>query len=296
LRWLITSVGYTRPEITEWQATPFDAAHAAFWLVAAVSLVAWLASRRGRSAWEAAALAVLLAMAWRHQRHLPLFCLANLVLTPPHLLDLLQRLRPRIAGLVAAFQAAGVRLAATLLLLAAACAALAASVQPPRQHPWSIEVERDQFPCAALRFLQAHPVEGNLLVFFDWGQQALWALPRNPVSFDGRLDTLYPRAVIAAHWRFYRGETVDPSVLDLRRAEVALLPTGSGGATLLRAAGWTLVYSDPLASVLVRTLPPQPSLAGLKLPVRPGVEAIQGREPFPDVPSARADRPSAPPR
>jgi hypothetical protein len=291
--WLFESIQYTRPEITEWRPTPFDPAHAAFWLVALLSLIAWLATRRERRAWAAASLALLLVMAWRHQRHIPLFCLANLVLTPPHLLDLLRRLQPRAASLVAAFQTAGVRLAAALLLLAAGGAALAASVGSPKQHPWTIEVERDQFPCAALRFLQAHPVEGNLLVFFDWGQQAMWALPRNPVSFDGRLDTIYPRAVIEAHWRFYRGESFDPAALDLRRADVALLPTGSGGVTVLLTAGWTLAYKDPLACVLVRTPAQHPSLAGLVFPVRAGLPAVQGREPFPHEPSARALAPTA---
>jgi hypothetical protein len=81
--WLFESIQYTRPEITEWRPTPFDPAHAAFWLVALLSLIAWLATRRERRAWAAASLALLLVMAWRHQRHIPLFCLANLVLTPP---------------------------------------------------------------------------------------------------------------------------------------------------------------------------------------------------------------------
>ncbi len=296
LRWLIASVTYTRPEITEWRPTPFDFAHATFWFVVLLSLAAWLLSRRERRAWEAAALAVLLVMAWRHQRHIALFCLANLVLTPPHLLDLLHRARPHAMGLVSAFQAAGMSLAATLLLLAAGVTALVASTQAPRRNPWTIEVERDQFPCAALRFLEAHPVAGNLLVFFDWGQQAMWTLPHNPVSFDGRFDTVYSRALIEAHWRFYRGESVDPAVLDLRRADVALLPSGSGGTHRLLADGWTLVYWDPLACVLVRAPAANPSLAGLRLPVRAGAEAVKGREPFPHAPSAWVAEATANPR
>ena len=288
LRWLVTSVGYTRPEITEWQATPFDFAHAAFWAVAAGSIVAWLSSRRERRAWEATALAMLLAIAWRHQRHIPLFCLANLVLTPPHLLDLLQRIGARATSLRSAMRFTGVRLTATVVLLGAGAAALAASVVSPRQHPWTIEVERGLFPCAALRFLQDHPVEGNLLVFFDWGQQAMWVLPHNPVSFDGRFDTVYPRALIEAHWRFYRGEPVDSAVLDPAHAEIALLPTGSGGVAMLRSAGWTLVYADPLASVLVQTLPPHRSLADLSLPVQAGAAAVRGRDLFPRERSALA--------
>lgn len=290
LRWLIASVAYVRPEITEWRATPFDAAHATFFFVAALSIVAWCLSRRERRAWEAATLAVLLIMACRHQRHIPLFCLTNLILTPPHLLDLFRRLRPRIANLVHAFESAGVRLIVSLALLAAGGVALAKSVSSPRQYPWRIEVERDVFPCAALSFLRSHPIDGNLLVFFDWGQHALWELPRNPVSFDGRLDTIYSRAVIEAHWKFYRGEesAAQSSAPDLFSADIALLPTSSGGLHTLLTRGWTLVYTDPLASVLVREPKHYPSLGTLKLPVTGGLDAVQGREPFPDKPSALA--------
>ena len=286
LVWLVKSVFYVRPEITEWRPTPLDFPHAAFWCTASISAVAWWCSRRERRGWEAASLAFLLVMAWRHQRHIPLFCLANLALTPLHLLDLFQQLASRIPSLIAAMRLMSVRVVTTLVLLGAGGAALAASVGPPKENPWTIEVERAQFPCAALHFLEAHPMEGNLLVFFDWGQQAMWALPNNRVSFDGRLDTVYPRAVIDAHWKFYRGEIPAPSALDLNLADVALLPATSAGATLLLARGWTLAYTDPLASVLVRNVSVQRTLVGLKLPVRAGLEAAQGREPFPCAGSA----------
>ncbi|HEX2851951.1 MAG TPA: hypothetical protein VHO24_01845 [Opitutaceae bacterium] len=288
LRWLIGSVAYLRPEITEWRATPLDTEHLTFFFVALVSVIAWCASRRKRSAWEAAVLGLLLIMALRHQRHLPLFCLANLISTPPHLLDLLQRVRPHAANLIAAFQQKGFRAVATIALLAGGTIALAKSFAAPRVSPWRIEVERDDFPCAALEFLRAHPLEGRLLVFFDWGQQAMWELPHNRISFDGRLDTIYSRAVIEAHWKFYRGEESPAASPDLLSADIALLPARSGGVRLLQARGWSLVYADPLAEVLVREPRRHPSLATLALPVARGLEAVQGREPFPEKPSTLA--------
>ncbi|MDB6095362.1 MAG: hypothetical protein JWM32_2924 [Verrucomicrobia bacterium] len=288
LRWLVASVGYARPEITEWRPTPFTPAFATFWLVAALSVASWLLSRRDRRTWEGAILVVLLAMACKHQRHVPLFCLANLVLTAPHLFESLQRLREPSARLLDLFRRSSVRAGCTVLLLSATVAALIASGRPPRERPWEIEVERDQFPCAALGFLKAHPLDGNLLVFFDWGQQAMWELPRNRVSFDGRFDTVYPRALIDAHWKFYRGETIDRSVLDLNRADFALLPTTSGGATQLLSLGWTEIYVDPLATILVRQLSAQSSLRQLVLPIKAGLPAVKGREIFPRTPSSLA--------
>jgi hypothetical protein len=290
LRWLVASVGFTRPEITEWRPTPLDFPHAAFWIVVGASLVAWSVSRRGRHAWEAAVLAVLLAMAWRHQRHIPLFLLANLILTPVHLFDLLQRADARTATLRATLRSAVGRWAAAGTLMAAAVACVVASFGPPKENPWTIEVERSLFPCAALNFLRDHPIPGNLLVFFDWGQQAMWELPDNRVSFDGRFDTVYPRPVIDAHWKFYRGEQPDPAVLDVRGADVALLPTAAGAGDLLRRQGWTLAYVDPLASVWIRDLAANDALRGLTLPVRVNRIAVTGREDFPEEPSLWADR------
>ncbi|MBS0664771.1 MAG: hypothetical protein JSR48_16000 [Verrucomicrobia bacterium] len=289
LRWLVASVSYLRPEITEWRPTPVDFAYLPFWFTAAASVAAWLWSRRPHRAWEAAALAVLLAMAIRHERHVPLFCLANLVLTPPHLLECLRSLAGSVPDLLERMRSLRTQLTLSVLLGLAAIAAVTASFWAPREEPWTMEVERDQYPCAALNFLGDHPLDGNLLVFFDWGQQAMWELPRNPVSFDGRLDTVYPHDVIEAHWQFYRGDTPDPAVLDLNRADVALLPTNRGGMILLRRLGWTLVYTDPLASILVRRADQYPDLATMTLPIRAGAEAVAGRETFPAEPSARAN-------
>jgi hypothetical protein len=211
-----------------------------------------------------------------------LFLLANLALTPSHLLDLVARLVPRAENLRRWALQPAARLIATIALVGAAGAATARSVGPPKHNPCTIEIERDQYPCAALQFLAGHTVEGNLLVFFDWGQQAMWELPNNRVSFDGRLDTVYPRSVIEAHWKLNRGEIPDPAVLDLNAADVALVPSASAVPTLLRSLGWYPLYADPLASILVR-----------KAPARRGTTiataaAVAGREPFPDTPSARA--------
>ncbi len=281
LRWLVQSVSYTRPEITEWQPTPPDFSHATFWIVAIVSAVAWMLSTQPRRAADAAILALLLAISVRHQRHIPLFCLANLLYTPVHLAAALRRLAPALPGLVRLGRRAATSGLFAVACILAAAAALVASFRAPRVHPWTIEVERDQFPCAAIHFLQSHPVPGKLLVFFDWGQQALWELPENPVSFDGRLDTVYPRDVIAAHWAFYRGTLVPPLTSAPQEAEVSLLPTASAANALLARAGWKTIYQDPLATIQVRS--PKNNIA----PQRNGPAATSGREPFPDSPSAR---------
>jgi hypothetical protein len=138
-----------------------------------------------------------------------------------------------------------------------------------------------------VEFIKQHGLHGNLLVFFDWGEQCLWELPDSRVSIDGRLDTCYPPEVIAAQMKFYNVEPFDPAALDLSQADFALLPSDMASAVqLAQRGGWQAVYFDDRALVLVKNAGQFPKLSGLKLPVE-GVGKTRGRAPFPDRSSLR---------
>ena len=150
-----------------------------------------------------------------------------------------------------------------------------------------LEVFQDR-ASAALDFIRANELDGNLLVFFDWGEMCIWELPQSPVSIDGRLDTCYPREVISAHWKFYNNEPFDQNILNLEKADFALLPANVAGAfALAKKPGWKAVYFDGLAVVLVRNVERFPKLFGKKLPIEGEKAASMGREPFPDKISMR---------
>ena len=119
----------------------------------------------------------------------------------------------------------------------------------------------------------------------------LWELPDSRVSIDGRLDTCYPRDVIAAQWNFYKAKPFDHSALDLNRADVALLPSQlAGSLALAKQDGWRPVYFDNLAVVLVKNASQFQKLAGLKLPAQGSPSATEGRVAFPDrLPVAREE-------
>ncbi|HEY4300231.1 MAG TPA: hypothetical protein VGM73_05125 [Candidatus Didemnitutus sp.] len=288
LRWTIASVALARPHITEWQPMALNAGNAAFFIVLVLSAAGWIVSRRPRRLWEAAALALLAAMAVASRRHAPLFGLANLILTPRHLADAFDRIRGRIASLRRLAVQPAFQWVTGIALAAAAISSVRASMAAPREHPWSIEVPRDEYPVAAIAFIRAQHLNGNMLTFFDWGQQVIWELPDNPVSFDGRLDTVYSPEIMEAHWALSAGQRITPA-LHLERARVALLPTESGGIDLLRAAGWKLLYRDPLASVLVPGRAASPGHAADIPPVFLGAPAVSGRVLFPNAPPALAD-------
>lgn len=283
VRWTWHTLLLPRPQIAEWHAPGLGGPAIGVYLLILVSLLGWIGSRQPRRAWEAVTLALLAGMAVLQLRHAPLFALANLIFTPPHLADALQRLAPQAASLRQLLQRRLIALPLAGALVAVGVIALGASLAPPRSAPFTIEVPRDTYPVTAIAFMREHGLTGQTITFFDWGQMVLWELPANPVSFDGRLDTVYPDAVRDAHWRFYAGEDPGPA-LDLGAAAVALLPTAAGAVDRLRQSGWTLVYRDPLASVLVREPAAHPALATQPHPVQRGPDAVSGRARFPDQP------------
>lgn len=284
-RWLVSSVLWLRPQISEWNPTTLDWNHAVFFICVALTVAAFLFSRRQKQLWEIAVLILLGAMAWRSVRNTPLFCVAAMAFVPTHLADALDRFRKNFQRLMElSLQPAGQNILATSLLLASA-GSVAATFSLHKERAWTMEVPREQYPAAAVKFIQQHGLHGNLLVFFDWGEMCLWELPESRVSIDGRLDTCYPQNVIAAHWKFYNGESFDQGALDLSRADFALLPSKLAGSLVLaRQDGWQPVYFDNLAVVLVKDVRQFPKLTGLRLPVQGDASATEGRAAFPNNP------------
>jgi hypothetical protein len=287
VRWLLGSVQWLRPEIGEWNPARLSREHAALYLCAALATAGFLFSRRPLALWQLAVFGAFGFMAFRSERHTPLFCLTALAFSPPHLADGLRQFQgPWTRWTGPCRHSAGQKVLAALLLLAAA-GMLCATFTLHKERAWTMEISRRQYPVAAVEFIKQHGLRGNLLVFFDWGEQCLWELPDCRVSIDGRLDTCYPRDVIAAQMQLYNAEPFDPRALDLTRADVVLLPSDMTSANLLvQRGGWQAVYVDDRALVLVRDAGQFPKLSGLKLPVE-DVGKTKGRAPFPDRPSSR---------
>jgi hypothetical protein len=286
-RWLIGSVAWSRPAIEEWNPTPFGWEHAPLFLLMALALAALLAAPRHRrgSLGSWIVLALLAVAALRHVRHAPLFALAAMALLPAPLSAALEQLGDRITGLAGLFESKPFRALVTSLMAITALAILAASPLANRNHRPVMEVPRDQYPISAIEFIKQNRIEGNLLVWFDWGEICLWELPSCPVSIDGRLDTCYPMSLIDAHWRFYAGKVETGPDLDIRQADLALLPVGLNGWKAVTALpGWQPVYRDTLAELWVRAPERFPELIKTSFPVQPSPEATAGRAPFPPSP------------
>ena len=292
LRWLVGSVLWLRPEIEEWNPTPFGWDHAALFALIAFTLIAWVFSRRPKALWEAAACAAFAVLALRSVRNTPLFCIVALALAPRHLADAAGRWEGFFAPWTERFRRRPVQKLLLALLGASSLAVLFAAFTLHKEHPLTMEAPRAQYPAAAVNFMREHELRGNALVFFDWGDLTIFALPGCAPSIDGRLDACYPRPLIAAHWRLYNGEPVDEKILDLQRADFALLPSKLAGAmALARTPDWRAVYFDDLAVVLVRgDVERFVRLRGMALPAQGPKEATLGRIAFPDTVGRLLDR------
>jgi hypothetical protein len=283
VRWLIGSVLWLRPQIQEWNPTPLGWDHAAFFFLLALTAFAWVFTRRPRAWWELAACAAFAFLGLRSVRNVPLFALVALALVPAHFADALARFQNQFERLQSLWQQASTQKLACVLMATASLGSAVAIFTLHKEHPLTMEVPRSRYPVAALSFIQAQGLHGRLLVFFDWGEQAIFHLPDCPPSVDGRLDTCYSRELIGAHWKLYAGEPLDDTVLNPDQADIALLLSKlPGTAELAHRPGWKLAYFDDLAAVLVRDPARFPGLSGLPLPMEGSKANVLGRAPFPD--------------
>ncbi|HEY3762804.1 MAG TPA: hypothetical protein VGN23_13750 [Verrucomicrobiae bacterium] len=291
IRWLIASITWLRPQIAEWNPVTVGWDHAAFFFCVAFSALAFVVSRQPKRLWEIAILLLLAAMGFRAVRNTPLFCIAALALVPSHLTDALTRFQKYFTGLLEVGRRAAAKTILTILFLLLSIAILASSLFLHKERAWTMEVPRAQYPTEAIKFIQQHDLHGNLLVYFDWGEECLWELPDSRVSIDGRLDTCYPNNVIAAHWQFYNDEPYDTNALNIAQADFALLPSHLAGAlALAKKDGWHPVYLDGLAVVLVKNLDQFPKLDGLQSVITSAsmsAGATEGRAAFPNHLPAR---------
>lgn len=250
LMWLIDSVRYVRPEITEWNPTALSAQHLLFFISFPVFAVLACINRNDKRPWEIGTLTVLFIAAFRHERHIPLYSLAYIAIAPSYIdtflnTDSIKRWADNNIQLNAAKL-----FALNCILIAATLTFAWQGLSTKFTDGFQMQVPRDEYPVSAMEYLQANQLDGNLIVNFNWAQMAIWELPTSRVSFDGRLDTCYPRDLIEAHWALYYDGKIPEDTFDFNQADLALIPPGIAlNDTLKALPSWQLIYQDPLAKI-----------------------------------------------
>ena len=281
LGWLIDSVRYVRPEIAEWSPTEISTQHLLFFISFPVFACLACITRHAKRPWELATVTVLFVAAVRHQRHIPLYALAYIVIVPSYVNSALstERVKKWCARSIQpnVFKIALLNSILLISTLTFAWQGLASKSNGGLR----MQVPRAEYPVAAMQFLNESELSGNAIVNFDWAQMALWELPQFKTSFDGRLDTCYPPELIEAHWAFYHKGILPKKAFDINQVDIVLIPPELAANDTLKALPhWRIIYQDLLGIIYLNTTRnpewTQPT-------VRKGLEATRGKSHFPDT-------------
>ncbi len=271
-RWLASSLGQPRPEITEWAPPALGDPIFWPWITLLALMVLSLVGTRLRRDWVQ--IAILALVAWQsasHLRHIAFLAILCGFWLPAHLQSALGRLRPRSA------QRLGImRLSPWLRRAGLAALMLSIGLQGMvlGRRLTDFPVDRAFYPVDAIEFMSQEQLTGKLVVSFNWAQYAIAALaPDVEVAFDGRFRTCYPQEIVDMHFDFllgenegkrYRSEASGPidgsRVLSYGAPDLVLVDRSYDHAvgvmqdvTARQPGSWTLLYRDATAELWGRT-------------------------------------------
>jgi hypothetical protein len=113
------------------------------------------------------------------------------------------------------------------------------------------------FPAGAADFLRLNAVPGAMFNDYGWGGYLTWRLyPGYRVFIDGRI-AIFPPDVREDFLTVNNAEPGWQEVLERRGIGLAVVRAGTALSTVLREAGWTVLYQDPQAVVFQRRAEPR---------------------------------------
>jgi len=126
-----------------------------------------------------------------------------------------------------------------------------------------LNMERDLFPVAGVKFLKQNDIPGRMYNPYEWGGYFIWKIyPKYKVFIDGRANTVYPEEVYRESLSTMRGDPGWEKVMDkydinfvfcnklLRDVNAHLLPD-----KLEESPRWVLIYEDQIEKVFIKDIP-----------------------------------------
>jgi hypothetical protein len=243
-----------RPDISEWRPLSLTTLPGlAYLTLVGAGAFVLLRTRRERRPPTLLVLMVTALLPLTALRHISLFALTFAVVLAEHIADVWSRgTRSRLPGgppggsRQARLAIVGLNFFAALVMVAASFSRFAC-----------IPIKEDSaigLPARAVGLLQKAGTEGNLAIFFDYGEYAIWHLKdRIKVSMDGRRETVYPDSIYREALRFQSGVGAWDDVLEKRPTDMALVPRRLPTYNLLKLKpGWELAHQDSLVALFVR--------------------------------------------
>ncbi len=218
---------------------------------AVVVCLAVRALRRDR-AWLVAALAMgalTLAMSLTSRRFVPLFGIAQALVSAPALAHVLSPLTRFLPSLVT-----------PALFLGVALFRLAPYPLGPRAFTY-LTVE-EGFPVDTCNFMEANRLQGKVFAYYNWGGYLhMRSAGRLKVYIDGRADTVFDDETYRRYLRVLNHEPGYLDVLESSGAEFVLWDRRGDralGDQLVATGRWRQLYGDSVSVLLVRDGVPVP--------------------------------------
>jgi hypothetical protein len=238
-RFLSTTVGMDR-QITEWRPLwTATAPNWVPWIVVSVATVWILRSSTARRLPVAVVLAALAYASLRVMRIWPLYVECAAILLAPQVRARWPLRSPLSAQIGKDFKAA-VGVSAVAFALAAYTFSVSLRC---------VGVDGDWGPDQVAAYALSGATPGRLVVFFDWGEYALWHWgPGLRVSMDGRRETVYSDRRLDEHGAILAGSPAGIAALASWRAEYAWLP-----ATSIRTREWLATHGYRIEVVTAKS-------------------------------------------
>jgi hypothetical protein len=136
------------------------------------------------------------------------------------------------------------------------------------------QAETQEFPAAAVQYLQTHALTGPIFNLYDWGGYLIWKqYPSVPVFVDGRAD-LYGEKFLDEYAATINLKGEWQNTLQRWHVRSVLIRPDSPLAQGLRSEpGWTVIHEDSQAIIFVTAEGAQPPKTGAVTVVR-GMQQI----------------------
>jgi len=266
------TVGIERADIVEWQPVyVLGWQSMVVWLVTAVVGLAGivLSKHEERGAERVACLIVLAASSLMVARLQAFFALGVLFLVGPAVTCAVQAARAIEVTPVARPSSR------PMGILAFAIAAAALIVTITNLTHLYIDPRFTPEP-GAVTFLNGQPEGRRVLIWFDWGNYALWHLsPRMRISMDGRRETVYSPDLQDRHLRFYFDAPGGASLPADLAADYVWIPRTLPAVHRLDADGWRRLYEGEQSVIFGRAALPEAN-AGVVLAADSGIRFFLG--------------------
>ena len=241
--------------ISEWNPVSlFDLSYVRLKIFTICVILSFFIKRSKNRYWEIGIIIVAMLFTFLHQRHMPIFA----ILTAPFLAEKFSGIEEylRLNEKISSFYS---HLILGIFIALIIGYQLSVTINKYIKTEFNIIVNPNVYPVRAVRFLKANSIKGNLLIYFDWGEYAIWKLyPDNRVSIDGRFRTVYTEDIIMDHFNGERSQEAWNSLLDKYPTDIVLARRNPFSQKMITVPSddWIYIYSDNVSIIFLKNSEP----------------------------------------